>query len=231
MNVAQFFAQTLGKTCAGKHECRWCAAPCTDQYHQYMWPEIIVPRSGANQPAPIKECCKRPANHYVCQGCYLYRRQRVTLAYLDGQQLDRQAARHHSWLITRYGLTIIRPELDLNLKNFLLKPPHEFALSLIDKVPNQIQLAVLNQFKEIKAETPIQFTMNGTLMSYSVYELQEALKSGDQGKEPGVRLLLKWIGGKEPKKEEEPRGRGRPPVDDSKSIKRIVTLASGGKQK
>lgn len=227
MNVSQFFAEVCGKKCKGQYRCRWCGTECTDTYNEFMWVET----------KPIKEYCKCPGNHYVCTGCYLYRRQRQTLFYMNGKYKDRQCARDHSWVLTPNGLNIL-PKPEPMLLDFLLNPPTRFALSLIDTLPNQIQLAQLNDFKEITADTPLTFTMNGRIMSYTVYELREALDHGQQGKEPGVRLLLSLVGELPKKAPQEKRDRGRPVAseDNTKNVKRIVstsetTISNSGSRK
>lgn len=215
MNVSEFYAEVLGKKCKGQFRCRWCGSPCSDAHNQFMWPEA----------AAIKEFCKCPSNHYVCMGCFLYRRQRITLNFMDGTYKDRQAARNHSWIITEKGIVAFNsPSPDL--LEFVLQPPVKFAMSIIDKIPNQIQLAAMNDFPEIKANTPLVFTMNGEKIEYTVYELKEAIDHGEQGKEPGVRLLLSLVG-ELPKKvvNMEKRERGRPVnvEDETTQVKRLVS--------
>lgn len=226
MTVSQFYAEVLGKKCAGQYRCRWCGTDCTDKYNQFMWSEL----------KPIKEFCKCPANHYVCYGCWLYRRQNGTINFVNGTYKDRQQPRNFSWILTPAGLRAFNPP-ELGLLEILLKPPTKFALSLIDQTPNQIQLAVLNDHKEIQADTPLAFTMNGSRMTYTVYELQEAIDHQEiEGKEPGVRLLLNMIGELPKKPPQEKRDRGRPVLAETNTtdVKRVVNSApvtSGGRRK
>jgi hypothetical protein len=118
---------------------------------------------------------------------------------MGGKQLiDRQKALNHSWWITDVGAWSIRPQDWRLLKPLLIKPPKTFVLSLIDKPPNQLQTAIINDHCEVKADTPLGFTLDNTPYWYTTYELAEALKTGELSGEPGVRLLAERIRAVEP---------------------------------
>jgi hypothetical protein len=120
-------------------------------------------------------------------------------------------------------------------------------LALIDEnTCNHIHLAKANDLFEVKADTELQFTVNNIPMSYTIYELEEALLHGPNGKSPGVQALLRIFGQpkdedaenddplavprKKPRRVSNPKG-GRPPVlDDGRVTSALVrpSAMSGG---
>jgi hypothetical protein len=54
-------------------------------------------------------------------------------------------------------------------------------------------------------DTPLDFTVNNIPHIFTVYDLQEAVKHGSTGKEPGARVLIKMLGPWKKPKEEKAR--------------------------
>ena len=134
----------------------------------------------------------------------------------------------HSWWITERGAWVIGPDDKQALYEKLLCPPLKFVLTLLDSnsSSNLLQLAAVNQHNTIKANTPLEFTINNIKFTYSVYELKEGLsnhKEGKPGKEPGVRELIKLLGPCHIL-ETEKRSRGRPTTEEAEqnSIKKTI---------
>ena len=147
---------------------------------------------------------------------------RVTVRFLSGDGkgnkgfLDRQCPQHHSWWVTPEGAFVVKPKDGDLIYRLLLAPPRSFALLLIDNSPvNLIQLAVANDKVEIKGDTPLEFTINGVVHSYTVYEMEHALKHGPEGK-PGIMALMKIFGKPSADliaKDEQPKAKlGRPQI-------------------
>ena len=221
--ASELFALASGVRCAGPDACHWCAAPC----------ERLVPH---DDPPPMigvrRQACKRPGNAYVCLGCQRYRRSRVTVNFLGGGQQDRQKSEDHSWLFYRNSAYAVRPGCEEALYDVLLTPPLRFVLALRTKGANLLQLMVANDLVVIEADTPLAFTVDGAPGYYTVYELEEAARTGPEGKEPGVQTLFRLLGPPptnllKPRPLQEKRGKGRPkPKEDGKITKELVA-ASG----
>lgn len=214
LTAPELYAKNLGARCEGTHECHWCGAPCTRLYIHDGPPPLPFVKNDLT--------AKRPANPYVCNGCRLFRRPRTTVRFLDGYSYkDGQCAVNYSWLVTDSGSWAIRRE-DLQLLwDQLFRPPLRFVLSLVDPdVKNHLQLAFVNDFQRIKADTPLKFTYNNIPHVYSVYELREAVQTGTaEGKESGVRAITNLLGFPP----QEKRGRGRPTSEEQNRPERIVT--------
>lgn len=112
---------------------------------------------------------------------------------------DRQTPSNHSWLISCEKACSIHGFMDSeDLYNTLLNPPLQFVLSL--KEPgnsNHIQCCIANDFREIKADTELYFTINNVKFTYNTYQLEEALIGSEKllnGKDSGVRELIRLIG-------------------------------------
>lgn len=216
MLSTELFALAHGHKCSGDQECHWCTGPCERHWIHDDLP--IVPFVRTNSHA------KRPGNAYICWGCWLYRRGRITVSTLQNELIDRQNLMDHSWILFDNQIKVIKKEDKFKLYEILLNPPLVFCLSLLNEpsTKNLIQLSILNENEKIFANTPIHFTLNNIQCEYTIYELEEALKTQElTGKSPGVRLLIETIG---PcvLKEKEKRGRGRPPKEDDPDGK-IVT--------
>ncbi len=226
ITASELYAMSQGKKCVGHDVCFWCGAPA----------ERNMPHNAPSRVAGQKYLvpCKYPGSSYCCTGCSLFRRPSITIDFLEGGFKDRQCPLNHSWLITDKAAWVIQIESYWKLYETLLKPPTKFCLSLLSspgKIPNLIQYATVNNFMEVKNDTRLAFTLDGTISSYTVYELEESLKHGGEGKEGGVRQLISLLG-PHPKIRQEPEGkkkdeRGRPPaLPDAKHLKKIIT-ASG----
>lgn len=164
-----------------------------------------------------------PSNGYICLGCQVYRRPRVTLHYLKEGFKDGQCLRKHSWWLTPEGVRILREADYPTLYQLLLNPPHVFCLVLHSptRTPVELHLAVLNEHSVLKAETDLIFTLDNVQLSYNSYELEHAIRHGVDGKSPGVQQLLSFLGKPPTLPEKEKNGKGRPVSEENKSQKLI----------
>lgn len=210
------FAQAQGTRNEGKEECHWCASKC-----QRLWTHDDP------QPASFtrsSQAALRPGNAFVCVGCHLWRRRRVTVPFFgSGEYKDGKSMMDYSCVVTGKGAWAVRhPNDNEALYRFLLSPPTKFVLSLIDRdrsKVNLLQLAPVNWLEEVRADTELVFLLNGVRYHYSVYELEEALRSGVSGRLPGAQALVNLLGpfavARESDEErEQKRQRGRPKKDD-----------------
>jgi hypothetical protein len=229
-NASCLFAISQGAINKGVCECYWCGAGCSQLYRHEEPPLVLGIRRGPQGP-------KRPANPYICMGCWLWRRKRVTVEYLDKSMQDIQSAPNHSWFITESNAWALRVKEASFIYEKLLNPPLRFVLSFVINNPvlsgkldlpnntsNHLHLCEVNDFLEIKNNTPLHFTINNILHKYSTYELEEALKTNNtQGREPGVRALVEMLGSHS--LEKQVNGRGRPKLEDQHSLRvnKIIT--------
>lgn len=217
MLPTELYAQVLSRKCAGEQSCHWCGGPCDRTLLHNDPPRIPFQKT--------PNTAKNYSSIFCCVGCWLWLRGSISVAFLTDERLrDKQKACNHSWWITGRGAWGLEPSDYSTLYEQLLKPPLRFCLMLnTDKnTPNHLHMAVLNEMEVIDAATPLRFTLNNVIFQYSVYELEQALKSGTIGKEPGVRELMTVMGqydfSKPPVPEvipPEPKGHGRPPAPDS----------------
>ncbi len=216
MTSSEIWARANNMKCEGEMECHWCGAPC-----KRLW------RHGQPPPMPFTKrtyFAKRANANYICSGCWSFRRARVTIRCLDGSFIDGQCAENYSWLIKEDGCFYVPVTKDSNpLYPILLdNPPLRFSLMLMEKgkAKNMLQFGVVNDLTTIQADTELAFTINNIPHTYTVYELDEALKHGPEGKSPGTQALIRFLGeykpdywlngnGKDEKKE-----RGRPRKED-----------------
>lgn len=230
MLASELFAISQSTSCKGDQECHWCSAPCNrGQLHDDDPPMIGIKRNA--------QMARRPGNPWICNGCRLWRRPRVTINFLNGSFLDGQTARRHSWWITEEGAQAINPEWTKKedwsvtyqmLWTKILKPPLRFCLALLDgpsPIENHLQLCVANDLPVVKASTLLSFTVNGVVFRYSIYELKEALRRGQSGKEPGVGELIRLLGSCDLhpriKPEDEERKPG-PPIKSAAPLKEVI---------
>lgn len=224
MSASDLYALSQGRENRGTLECHWCISACGRDYLHDEPPPIPFVK--------MKSLAKRAGNPHICHGCYLWRRKSITTYFLNGTFKDRQTASQHSWWITRSESKAIK-DLDYqSLYKLLLKPPHQFVLSLVEQnTTNHLHLAVANDLVEIKVGTPLAFTINNIPMTYTIYELNEAIKNNTKGKEPGVHALIRFLGEykKEESKPEETRRVGRPDgqFPDAKVVMEKVIAKSG----
>ena len=231
--ATELYAISQGSFCEGEYMCHWCGAPC-----KRLWMHDEVPLTTIGHGVRYKTHAIHPGNPYICAGCWLWRRKRITATFLDGTYKDSQAPVNHSWWITQDGAWSLSRDSSL-LYEFLLEPPTRFVLALVTEgAENRLQHAVLTSKPEILADTPLEFTVNCTPYFYTVYELTEAIGTGEvEGKSPGVAALFSALG-KPPeslvnrekeiredrlKKEEWQEKRGRPqPIEDGRVTKRKI---------
>ncbi len=228
ISASELYALSQGTKCEGPDECHWCAAKCDRKWIHDDVPPILHGRR-------ILPGTKRHANAYICIACYMFRRPRLTVEYLSGGYRDGQFPPNHSWWITEKGVWGIRTEDYLKLWDLILHPPLRFVLALKEgDFKNHLHLLAANDHKEVLADTPNVFTINGVQLTYTTYELSEAFRRGVEGKSAGVRELIRILGN--PKiEEEQKRGRGRPPkfleneviMDNASHTKKTVTPKSG----
>lgn len=217
--ASELYAMTQGAVLCGPDECHWCGSPCQRLLaHDESPPLPGVRRTGG---------ARRPGNTFVCLGCWLWRRKRITIRFLrglKGDYKDGQCPLWHSWLVTDAGAWALRPEDRPRLWEVLLKPPLRFVLGLLDEVGETscIHLMKVNDVQEVKADTPLTFTVNNVPYVYTVYELEEAILQGPEGREPGAQALLRLLGGPpedlRSKDEPEKRGPGRPLKSETPNV-------------
>jgi len=200
-NAPYLYAVTQERYCVGEREkCHWCGNPCEAiNKHDETPPPMGVrtPRSSA----------RHPAGSYICQGCWLWRRTSVTLSYLDKKSWeDRQSPQNHGWWIQETEAHAVRlPNKTRAISNDiqplyekLTHPPTQeaFCLTMVTSgyISNLHQAKVNYTSSGYTTSSPIHFTLNNVEHTYTVYELQEALRTGKNGKEPGVRVLLETLG-------------------------------------
>lgn len=230
--ASQVYASSQGAQCCGPVECHFCSAPC-----KRLW----------NHDDPVGPFCRvqttarRPANPYVCVGCWLFRRRSTTIWYIGGTFKDRQTPCENSWWMVDGHALGIKEGNAGKLYESLLDPPLRFVLSLKteeDGRKNFLHLMECNDHQEIRADTELKFTLNCTPLTYTIYELEQGLRQGPEGLNPGVGVLLRFLGPrenklwtevrKEPIKEtpEEKNKGGRPKKEDLTLNKRLVKKVS-----
>lgn len=233
------YAKSQNHHCEGYHECFWCSSPTTT--FLTLPPEF--------RPAPFvrkAEYSLRPGSKFICIGCWLFRRNRVTIPFLSGGFIDSRCPVNYSWWISGQEASAIR---DGNKEDYealydrLLNPPRQFLLSIVTDtlgIPkqNRLQYAVVNDVQgEIDGETVFHFTIDHLKLTYTTYELEQALKNlHPEGVSPGVRALLDLLGAYKPKSKiemmtatvEKPQPKGRPKNEDKKnekSFNRVVRMS------
>lgn len=193
MLASELYASVQSTVCIGPDECHWCSAKC-----KRLWPHDEQPTFQYNTRQASTFHALRPSNSYICTGCWHFRRKSVTIRFLDGKILDRKAPKDFSWFITEEEALAIdkKSPLDkIKLYELLLKPPTTFCLMIRETGDNRIQSAIVNDMEEIRADTPLRFTIDNVLHEYTIYELEKALKNTDVGgNEPGVQALFRIYG-------------------------------------
>ena len=219
------YARSQGMECEGSFRCYWCGAPCRQTWrHEDRPAQLGVRRLGVAV----------PGSPFICCGCWLFRRSRITIPFLGGGYKDGQAPARWGWWITGEGAWAVGPDDAGALYDRLLKPPLCFALLLL-RGPGLVALhaGVGNLTPEVMLDTPLEFTVANAAYRYSIYELSEALRYGANGKEPGVRVLIELLGQYQlPRDMRDGRKRGRPPLaseqTDGRILKRVVASAMSG---
>ena len=221
LSASDLFALSQGCVNHGDQQCHWCGSAC-----DRTWTHDDVPSVPFMRSTTTARC---PGNAWVCAGCWLWRRGSVTVNFLGGGQKDRQKAGNHSWLVTEEGAWALGTDSRQAAYDILLKPPRRFLLALRTDVPVLLQLALANDHIGLDTQTPIKFTLNNIPHTYTVYELAETLRHGPEGREPGARALLRYLGPvrlPEPPPEVARVGRPNKPVQDGRSTKKVI-VASG----
>lgn len=199
MNAPELYAISEGKKCEGKRECHWCGSACGENWLHDEPPLLI----GVKRSFMVA----RPNNPWICTGCRLWRRPRITVRFLDGIIRDNQSPATHNWLITDTGAKTFNNSHHSVLYRFLTDAPPRFALILHSPggIAAAIQMAVVNETKDITVNTPLWFTLDNIKHQFTLYELEDALKRSATGKEPGVRVLAAMFDGLIPKAVDDPQ--------------------------
>lgn len=200
-NAPYLYGVTQDREPRGEREkCHWCGNPC-EAINRHDDPPPIM---GVRSP---RSSARMPGSHYICTGCFLWRRGSVTIPFLDDKSWDdRQSPQNHSWWLQETEARAIRlpnstrtSSADIPiLYNKLIHPPTQeaFCLAMVTSgyVSKLHQAKVNYTSSGFTQNSPIHFTLNNAEHTYTVYELQEAMRTGKNGKEPGVRALLDTLG-------------------------------------
>lgn len=227
MLASELYALSQGAACSGPYTCYWCGGPCTERHIHGERPLGI----GEKFPHPVSF----RQSPYYCVGCWLWQRPRLTAWYIDGETFrDGQTPRNLSWWFTEWSCVALEPGHGQYVYPLLLKPPLRFVLSVVASgQANYVQLARANDNEQVKANTPLAFTVNGAAFTYTVGDLKQALRTGDaNGCDAGVRELIGLFGPyKVPEEpEEKKRGRGRPPLGEevtSRAVREASSVVRG----
>lgn len=227
MRASELYAEVENDRCEGRERCHWCMAPCTTRLKHDDVPFLPFVKSG--------QLPKLPSSPFTCVGCWHWRKGPVTVNFPGGGYLDRQFRKGHSWLITEKWAYALDLGCSKWLYQCLLKvtPGKPFALSITtngERVPNLIHLMECNvPQKGDTAETTYRFTIDYAPFTYTVYELEEALKHGPDGKSAGVRELMRIFKtepsqSKEQKVVAENRPVGRPPAGTNSEKEKVQEI-------
>lgn len=227
--ASDLYAISQGTSNHGSESCHWCNGKCNRTWIHDDPPPVPFSK--------IRTTAKNVSSLYVCVGCWLFRRKLTTMTYLKGLIQDRQAAVNHSLYFTETSCNAVGKDDSSHLYDKLIYPPLRFVLSLVDPgTANLLQLCVANDHPTIEKNTPLAFTLNNQPQHYTIYELEEAIKTGAEGKEPGVQTLLRFLGtyepiyplsGLMPQKKLVGRPNTKDGTFDGKITKKLVTPLSG----
>lgn len=186
LSAPELFAKVQGSQCIGSERCHWCNSPCGRLWTHDDAPPIAFQR--------LQTTAKNYSGNWICKGCFFWRQTARTVFFRNGSLRDRVCPMNFSWWVDLDKAFALRPTED-EVYDLLLKPPTMFIFTLTDKtVNNCLHLSIVNQFEEVFADSKIRFTFNNIPHYYTVYELQEALNTSEQGKTPGVQLLIRLFG-------------------------------------
>lgn len=217
------YALTEGQHCEGPDNCHWCGDKCSRSLRHDGPP--VIPHVRTDSTA------RCPANQYVCIGCWLFRRRRVTVHFLRDPKLfrDGQCPMSLSWLITPGKAVVIEPFDFPSLWPILLSPPSTFTLALLNKEKiNLLQKASVNTFNPVRADSELKFSLDNVPLDYTVNELTSLLREpGDiNGRSPGCRTLFELLG---PYKiPEEPRKVGAPTIEQREQARPNRVIKKNG---
>ena len=248
LRASDLYALSQGDRNRGNELCHWCGASTQTGRDRHDDKIVGIPgrskvkfdqagimSGGVNN--PLKALY--PSEPWICRGCWLWRRPRIDVVHLSGNIRPKQSPIRNSWLVSERMAGCVAFADFKKLYDFLLVPCRRFFLSLIregDKVPNHLHQAVINDFdRDVQMGDSLSFTLNNTPMTYTPYELEQALRRGPSGKEPGVRALVALLGPCElpeevitdqhgnPRTYKEGESRGKPPLmGDGKTLKKPV---------
>ena len=228
MLASELYAISQGSRCEGRELCHWCGAKCP-----LIWLHDDLPMLPHY---PKSKLAKQPSRHFICNGCWHWRRKYITVRSLSGLfYQDRQSPKDHSWFVTCESAHCIHYKLDAqDLYHKLLNPPLQFMLSLLteDDMENHLQMCIVNDLTLLSSDTELSFTINNITHTYSIYQLEEALSNHEtNGKDPGVRELIQILGpyqGSESLREK--KGKGRHGIDDipERKTKKVVKSQLSG---
>lgn len=210
----QLYAMALGNPCCGPESCHWCGSPCERRW-THDEPLRLAYRASVSQ-------AKLPSSPWICRGCWFFRMPKVTVRYPDGSFSDNKTPKKNGWLLTEWDAFAVRPEDHEAVWKVLRAPPLRFALVLRKGAETLLHVARVNDFSEIRMETELAFTVDNRPMTYTVYELEEAIKTRQvEGKEPGVRALVEYFG--MPPGVVAKKGAGRPEATSAaKTLEKVV---------
>lgn len=221
--ASELFAYAHEARCEGPFACHWCSAPCSRTHIHDDYPLPII--------APgyrLRSLARRPSSPFICRGCWLWRRKRVTITYLNGDFKDGQAASKQSWLILpSKGAFALNESCREEVWPFLLKPAKRFCLAFYDGEENHLQLMQAVDLIGVTIETPLRYTINNIIHEYTVYDLEQSIKHQEE-KTPGVRGLVRMLGklpDAQPVEVKKGRPKGKPAELDGRQLQRVVRIS------
>lgn len=203
ISAADLYAISQRRENTGEERCHWCNSKCPRLIQHDDRPLMVGIRNTST--------AKNFSSGYICIGCWLWRRTRISVEHLMKKEnglpwlRDGHCPVNHSWWIINEGAWILQKSDYPDLYDKLLKPPLRFTLSLlsapkllpIDPIPkpgNLLHLAKCNDTVKIDANTTLWYTIDNIAHCYTVYELEQLLLHGKQGKEAGVQTLVNFLG-------------------------------------
>jgi len=216
------WAVAHGDTCSGKYECHWCGNPCKDEVVHDDHPPIPFVRNS-------RSSALRPGNAFICKGCQIFRRKRITVTGLGGGFADSKNSKDFSWWCSERGAWILEKKDFPVLYPILLTPPLKFVLALRDSSggDNVVHMMVCNAHEQIKANTELFFTINGVKHNFCLYDLQSCIVDNIGSSSPGVAALVRFLG-KPPdiittsQEKKHDHGRGPKMIESGKITQQVV---------
>jgi hypothetical protein len=199
LSARDVYATASGFSLSGPDRCHYCGGACErTTTHNEPVPVLLGRTDTYGVTRKKAEWAAYPGLPYVCLACQAWRRPRITVPYFGGGIKDGQTARKHAWYCTPGGAWGVGPSSGPKLMERLLSPAARFFLALLegDEPPdNLLQCFAVNDNDEIKAETPLHFTVNNVPHTYTVYQLEQAgLRRTTQGLDPGAAALVRILG-------------------------------------
>lgn len=217
LTASQIYALSQGSKCEGDRPCHYCGGPCGRDIPHGEAIRLFTGR-------PVGGVRRNPSSPYMCVGCWLWRKKKVSVPWLSGGVKDGGTPARFDWVVGPAGAWGISPACRSALYRRLLSPEGPFFLMLWegDGPPDHVIQCCPGNDGPYENTTEIGFALNNHALTYSVHELEQAARLGPQGRDPGVRALLRVLGDvpaeltahlKPPERPEDtdPKGRGRPP--------------------